>query len=61
MCYLGGTYTCPDCGAVCNVTDLFYPIEPPLPYDNGEYLMVCPNCGVIQENFVVEPTLGKEI
>lgn len=43
MLYRPSEYTCPDCGQVCNIGALVYEV-------NGTTMLVCPNCGVIQES-----------
>ena len=43
MLYGPSEYTCPDCGQVCDLDALVYEV-------NGTTMLVCPNCGVIQES-----------
>lgn len=57
MLYGTSEYTCPDCGQVCDLGELVYEV-------NGITMLVCPNCGVIQESEMLEHLVlahsGKE-
>lgn len=47
MLHRPSEYTCPDCGQVCDINDLMYEV-------GGTTMLVCPNCGVIQESEMLE-------
>ena len=54
MLYGTTEYTCPDCGQVCDIQALEYPVA-------GSLWMVCPHCGVIQNNhFNINTDNNKE-